>query len=152
MSSSFQQFMRESPYFPLCGGALFVAFAVLIIFMVSRASGGWHAFASRYPAPAEKPAGKLYDCGFSSFGLLGSHYASGGVRITFSDRGLYFQMRFPLFHRPFLLPWQSVKRIEKKAGLLGEKYHVDIEDAVGEIHFSLPGDAENDLRKYGKAA
>ncbi len=36
--------------------------------------------------------------------------------------------------------------------MLGEKYYVDIQDAVGEIHFSLPAVAENDLRKYGKVA
>ena len=51
------------------------------------------------------------------------------------------------FHAPFMVPWTSVRRVEKKTGLL-PRYRLDIEDAAGEIHVTLPAKAEYELLKY----
>ncbi len=58
---------------------------------------------------------------------------------------------FRAFHPPFLVPWASVRRVEKKDSFFLRGYRLDIEDAAGEIHVLLPKKVEDDLFKYYKA-
>jgi hypothetical protein len=93
-----------------------------------------------------------YNSPSSWFGIIFACYRNV-VRVVFTDAGVYFyaMFLFRAFHPPFLVPWQSVKRVEKKEGFFGHRYRLDIEDAAGEIHVRLPGKAGHDLFKYYKA-
>jgi hypothetical protein len=138
-------------YLAVCGYLLFfIGMWILISFTVSRM--GWRSFSSRYPAPF-RPPGLAYASPFSRFGSIFASYRDV-VRVIVTDTGIYFYPMFLFrpFHRPFLLPWTSVRRIEKKAGFFRQGYRLDIEDAAGEIHVLLPTKAEADLFRFHKLA
>jgi hypothetical protein len=59
---------------------------------------------------------------------------------------------FRPFHPPFLLPWESVKRIEKVHGVFSNHYLLEIEDAVARVQLELPEKVEHDLARYQKIA
>jgi hypothetical protein len=139
-----------SPLTPILGGFVFIAIWILVSFLISRA--GWHAFAIRYPA-RRRPVGKAHASPFTSFGLLRSRY-SWAIKVVLSDSGVCFlpSLLFRAFHSPFLVPWASVKRVEKRNGFLRPRYHLDVEDPAGEIHVTLPSKVEHELLRYHKAA
>src|SRR5579859_6007573 len=91
---------------PLLGGLVFVVVAGTIYFFVSCK---WRGFAVRYPAQ-NRPNGGAYTSRETHFdGFWGSHYPPG-VQVVMSDAGIYFFMPslLRIFHRPFLVPWESV--------------------------------------------
>ena len=134
------------PVLPL----LSLGFFSLISFMLSRM--GWCSFAERYPAKT-RPTGMSYASPRSWFGRMGPSY-SNVVRVTFTDAGVFFNAMFLFraFHSPFLVPWASVRSVEKKDGFWGKRYRLDIEDPAGEIHVLLPARVEHDLFRYYHAA
>jgi hypothetical protein len=150
MVSLMQTSQDLSPFTPVLGGLAFIAFWISVNFLVSRR--GWHAFAVRYPA-ATRPAGDAYGSPFMYFGSFRTHY-NCIVKIVLSDAGVYFypSVLARSFHHPFIVPWGSVKRIEKKDGFFWSRYRLDIEDPAGEIHFTLPLKAEHEVLKYHKTA
>jgi len=112
---------------------------------------GWRSFSNRYPTQT-RPAGKAYNSPSSWFGRLG-HYHNV-VRVIFTDAGVYFYVLFLFrpFHPPFLVPWESVKRVEKRNGFLfGCHYLLEVEDAVGRVRLRLPERIEHDLLRHRKA-
>ncbi|HEY1051455.1 MAG TPA: hypothetical protein VGE39_16900 [Prosthecobacter sp.] len=133
------------PIFPLAFAALWI----VISFVISRA--GWHAFATRYPAPS-RPAGRAYGSPNSWFGRHVPASYNNVVRVIFTDAGIYFYtlFLFRAFHRPFLLPWDSVQKIEKKEIFfkLFRSYHLEIEDPAGKIRVRLPLKVEADLFRH----
>lgn len=131
----------------LIGILVFVGIWLLISFIVSRA--GWQAFAKRYPARI-RPAGSSYSSQASGFGGFGRY--NNVVRVVFADAGLYFYVMFLFraFHSPFLVPWESVKCIQKKDGFFGSYYWMEIADAAGSIRLRLPRKIERDLSRYEK--
>jgi hypothetical protein len=147
MLLAIQEARDLSPTTPILGGLAFIAFWILINFLLSRM--GWHAFAKRYPAP-QRPRGTVYSSPFTHFGLLLARY-SFVVRIVASDSGVYFStsLLFRAFHPPFLVPWTSVKKIERH-GILGNLYRLDIEDDSGKIHVTLPTRGGHELLHYMK--
>jgi hypothetical protein len=150
MSSPTQASQDLSPLTPILGGLVFIALWILVSFLVSRR--GWCAFAARYPA-RNRPVGKAYASPFTHFGLLRSHYG-WAVKVVLSDSGVYFlpSLLFRAFHSPFLVPWASVKRVEKRNGFLWPRYRLDVEDPAGEIHVTLPSKAQDELLRYRKTA
>jgi hypothetical protein len=120
---------------------------VLVSFIVSQM--GWRSFSNRYPAQT-RPAGSAYNSPSSWFGVLG-HYHNV-VRVVFTDAGVYFYVMFLFraFHPPFLVPWESVKRIEMKNGFFGSYYWLEIADAAGRVRLRLPRTIEQDLSRYQK--
>jgi hypothetical protein len=112
---------------------------------------GWHAFATRYPMQA-RPSGTAYNSPSSWFGIIFACYRNV-VRVVFTDAGVYFyaMFLFRAFHPPFLVPWQSVKGVEKMDGFFGPRFRLDIEDAAGEIHVLLSRKVENELHRYYRA-
>src|SRR6266404_3585283 len=132
------------PSFPL----FFVGMWVFVSFVISRM--GWNAFAERYPAET-RPTGTAYSSPSTWFGIFLARYGNV-VRVVFTDAGVYFYalFLFRAFHRPFLVPWESVKRVERKKIFLWSRYRLDIEDAAGEIHVILPLSIEHDLLKHKK--
>jgi hypothetical protein len=112
---------------------------------------GWNSFAVRYPAQT-RPEGTAHNSPSAWFGTFLARY-SNVVRVVFTDAGVYFyaQFLFRAFHPPFLVPWESVKRIEKKRLLFWFRYRMDIEDSAGEIHLILPVNIERELIRYKKA-
>jgi hypothetical protein len=134
------------PVIPLFFVLFFFGIWTLVCFLVSRR--GWHSFSSRYPVES-RPPGQAYSATRSWFGsLLGSY--KNAVRIVFTDAGLYFYVLFLFraFHPPFLVPWASVRRIEKQDGPFRQVYRMDIKDVAGEIHVLLPTTIEDDLSRY----
>ncbi len=127
----------------------FAGMWVFVGFTISRA--GWSSFAARYPA-STRPTGKTYVSPNTRFGNYVARY-SNVVRVTFTDAGVYFQVLFLFraFHPPFLVPWTSVKRIEKKKVLFWTRYQMDIDDEPGQIHVILPASIEHDLPKYANS-
>jgi hypothetical protein len=133
------------PFFPL----FFVGMWVMVSFIISRA--GWNSFATHYPAP-NPPTGKTYTSPNTRFGNYLARY-NNVVRVIFTDGGVYFHVLFLFraFHPPFLVPWSSVKRIEKKKVLFWTRYQMDIDDSLGQIHVILPVSIEHDLPKYANS-
>ena len=129
---------------------LFVGLWVFASAQISRE--GWRSFAERYPA-SSRPAGSAHNSPRTRFASFISRYGNV-VRVIFTADGVYFSVLFLFrpFHSPFLVPWDSVKRIEKKRGFLFDHYQLDIEDAAGEIHVTLPLSVEHDLFRYKNAA
>ncbi|SRR5260221_14126278 len=129
-------------------GAVYVL--VLVALMDSTVTGGWGSFAKRYPAQA-RPEGNAYSvlsCRFYNV------YNRGiGIRVIFTETGIFFYMTFlsRLAHPPFLLPWESVKRVEKGHGVFGEYYIMEIKDAAGTFRLDLNRNVEHDLSRYYKA-
>jgi len=150
MSSSQSNPLPFWPYGPLFL-LFFVGIWVMVTFIISRA--GWNSFATRYPA-STPPGGKIYTCTRAWFGNYLARY-NNIVRVTFTDTGVYFHVLFLFraFHPPFLVPWTSVKRIEKKKVLLfWTRYQMDIDDSTtGQIHVILPISIEHDLPKYANS-
>jgi hypothetical protein len=133
------------PVIPL----FFVGIWTLVCLIVSHR--GWRSFSSRYPAES-RPPGPAYSSPKTWFGTLRGSYRNS-VRIVLTDAGVYFSVLplFRAFHPPFLVPWASVRRIEKQDGPFRQSYRLDIEDAAGEIHVVLPTSIENDLFRYHRA-
>ena len=131
------------PVFPF----FFAGLWLLVSLIVSRR--GWRSFAMRYPAPT-RPAGNAYNSPSSTFGVSG-HYRNV-VRVVFAGAGVYFYVTFMFraFHPPFLVPWESVKCIERKKGFFGSSYALEIEDAAGKVQLHLPRRIEPDLSRYQK--
>jgi hypothetical protein len=123
---------------------------VLVSLADAQAAGGWASFAKRYPAHI-RPAGNAYSVSSWRYCNLYDNGFFGGLwlRVIFTDSGIYcfktFHRRFA--HPPFLLPWASVKRIEK-----GNEFVVEVEDAAGVLSLYLPRKVEYDLFRYYKAA
>ena len=134
------------PFFPI----FFVGMWVLVCFIISHM--GWRSFSARY-AMQTRPPGRVYASPSSWFGSIFASYRNV-VRVVFTDAGIYFyaMFLFRAFHPPFLVPWASVRRVEKKDGFFCQRYRVDIEDAAGEIHVLLPTKVEDDLFRHHKAA
>ena len=129
-------------------GAVFVW--VLVALMDSQVTVGWGSFAKRYPAQT-RPEGNAYSvlsCCFCNV------YNSGrGIRVIFTDTGIFFYMTFlsRLAHPPFLLPRESVRRVEKGHGFLGVYYIMEIKDAAGTFRLDLHRKIEHELSRYYKA-
>ncbi|HEY2081322.1 MAG TPA: hypothetical protein VGI88_00950 [Verrucomicrobiae bacterium] len=135
-------------WFPFLFPFFFVGMWVFVGFKISRM--GWNAFAVRYSAPT-RPTGRAYSSPFTQFGSFLARYKNV-VQIVFTDAGVYFYavFLFRAFHPPFLVPWESVKRIEKKRWLFWHRYRLEIRDVAGEIHVSLPESIERELLQYRK--
>jgi len=105
---------------------------------------GWRAFAKRYPAPI-RPAGTVYTSPATRFGNFFARYGNV-IQIIFAETGVYFYVVFLFrpFHPPFLLPWGSVKNIEKKTLLFWSRYQMNVEDLAGKIRVALPVRIEHD--------
>ncbi len=137
------------------GGVITISFFaimfVVISFLDAQAKGGWSSFVKRYPAQT-RPAGKAHSV--PSWTYCDVHWNARGLRVIFSDSGIYFYMLFyrRLAHPPFLIPWESVKRVKKEHGVFGEYSVLEIEDAAGKLRLDLSHELEHILARYQKAA
>jgi hypothetical protein len=139
MASSQSQTNELWPLLPV----FFIGLWVFVSFTISRM--GWNSFAERYPA-LTRPRGMAYRSPSTWFGSIFARYGNV-VHVIFTDAGVYFytSFLFRAFHPPFLVPWESVKRVEKKRVLFWSRYRIDIQDSSGEIHVILPVSVENVL-------
>jgi hypothetical protein len=128
-------------------GGVFVF--VLVGFMVSTIPGGWGSFAKCYPAKT-RPAGNSYTVLGCWFGGYSSDRGGKGVRVIFTDAGIYFYKTFlgRAGSPPFLLPWESVKRVEMGHRAYGNFYLMEIDDDVGKLRLDLPEKIAHDLSKF----
>jgi hypothetical protein len=127
----------------------FVFIFVLISFGEAQATGGWGSFVKRYPAKT-RPAGEAYRV--LSWQICNVYDPGRCLRVIFTDTGIYFYMTFfrRLAHPPFLLPWESVKRIKKGHGFLGEHYILEVNDMAGAFNLDLPKAVEHHLSRHCK--
>jgi hypothetical protein len=132
------------PFFPLA----FVGMWLLASFLIAQM--GWRSFSSKYPIRS-RPPGRVYRSPVTTFGFFSS--CGNVIRVIFTDAGIYFYVSFPFraFHAPFLLPWASVRRVEKKEGFFRRGYLLEIEDTAGKIRVRLPLKAADDLFRYDQA-
>jgi len=133
--------------FIIVGGAFMF---VLISLADAQAKGGWSSFAKRYPAPT-RPAGKAYSV--PNWTYCDVHWNARGLRVIFTDTGIYFYMLFyrRLAHPPFLIPWDSVKRVRKEHGFFGAHSVLEIEDAAGKLRLDLSHELVHVFARYKKA-
>ncbi len=136
-----------SPVFPIL-----IVVSGWILFNFAFSHTGWRAFSRRYPARS-RPPGRIYTSPSSCFGSNSAGY-NNAVLVVFTEAGVYFYAAFlfRVFHPPFLVPWASVRRVEKKEIFFRRRYQLDIEDAAGKIRVLLPKKVEDDLFKYYKPA
>jgi hypothetical protein len=146
MASSQSQTTELWPLFPV----FFIGVWMFVSFIISRM--GWSSFAERYPA-LTRPRGMAYRSPSTWFGSFFARYGNV-VHVMFTEAGIYFytSFLFRAFHSPFLVPWESVKHVEKKRVLFWSRYRIDIQDSGGEIHVILPVGVENALLLHGRLA
>lgn len=124
-----------------------VVLGAVMALVTGQARGGWGSFAKRHRAK-RRPPGDVHDV--ISCWILKLHSSGGGLQVIFSDEGIYLYKTFPfrIGSPPLLVPWKSVKSVQKGQGLFGEYYILEIEDAAGSFLLNLPKTIENDLSKY----
>lgn len=124
-----------------------VVLGAVMAIVMPQARGGWNSFAKRYRAK-HRPPGGGHDV--ISGWILKFHSSGNGLQVIFSDDGIYLYKKFPfrIGSPPLLVPWKSVKSVQKGQGLFGEYYIVEIEDPAGSFLLNLPKTIENDLSKY----
>ena len=139
---------QPPPDFWLILPFFFVGMWLLVSLVISHT--GWRSFSSRY-ASQVRPPGTAYNSPSSWFGSLGRYH--NVVRVIFTDAGVYFYVLFLFraFHPPFLAPWHSVKRVEKKDGWFGRYYWLEIASDAGRVRLRLPRRIESDLLRYQKS-
>jgi len=140
-----------SLFFLLCGFGLYA----LIALMSSTIPGGWGSFAKSFPAK-DRLDGVAYsalccwwwDRSFSKY----FHNRSWGLRIIFTDAGIYFYKTFisRIGAPPFLLPWDSVKRIQVRDVLRGNVMVLEVENSTGKFKVELPEKIEQELSRFQK--
>jgi len=140
--------VEQPQYLPLLFPLFFAGIWVSVSLVISRL--GWSSFAECYPAQG-KPLGEAYNSPSSWFGTIFASYRNV-VRVVFTEAGIYFSVMFLFraFHPPFLVPWASVRSIERKKVFVVSRLRIDIEDSCGEIHVLLPLKAETELRAHCK--
>lgn len=121
---------------------------VFVFFLLSQL--GWRSFADRLPARA-RPPGTPHTVRTVWFRSRFVRY-NNAVRVIFSPAGLYLYHWLPLlpFHPPVLIPWPSLRSIEKKETRFATTYTLNILDPAGEMHLLLSPKAEPDLFKFAK--
>ncbi len=130
-------------------GGVFVF--VLISLADAKAQGGWSSFAKRYHAQT-RPDAKAYRV--PSWRYCNVNCNAIGLRVILTDTGIYLYKVFPssFAHPPFLLPWKSVKRIQKGYGFFGEYSILEIEDSAGKLRLNLSNKIEHELARYQNSA
>jgi len=108
---------------------LFVGMWIFVCFVGSRL--GWGRFSSTYPCDS-RPTGTSYSVPVATFRSDLIRY-SGIIRVIASSGGMYFYnfILFRAFHRPFILPWSCIERIECYSWLWTRGYILHIRDSVG---------------------
>ncbi len=113
----------------------------------------WHHFARLHPATS-RPPGRKYLADFALVQHSSAHFyihwpMKNVVRCVFSAAGIYFYVHwlFRPFHPPFIMPWESVRSVEKMSrrtlppgSLIGVSrtwYRIYIEDPAGKIQIRL---------------
>jgi hypothetical protein len=136
----------------LCGVSLYV----LVALMASTIPGGWGSFAKTFPAK-NRPDGVTYSalgCWWWDRSFSRYLYNRGrGIRIIFADAGIYFDHIFisRVGAPPFLLPWDSVKRIHKgHDALRGHFLVLEVENSTGKFKLELPERIEQELSRFQK--
>lgn len=115
------------------------------------ARSGWRSFARRYSVSAG-PRATVCHSPLTRFGSILTTYRNL-VEVVFAPDGIHFSVSFlfSLFHAPFLLPWSSVRRIEKTSGIIVERYCLEIEDPAGRMKVWLPLTVEPLLLQHARA-
>lgn len=116
--------------------AMFVGIWLGATFLISRF--GWAGFAKRYRSTV-RPPGKSFHAAHLRFRLFLASYRNA-VKVVPTEGGLYVRtiFLFRAFHDPFLIPWSSVRRIERRSGWFLGGSLVEVEDPAGKIRLMLP--------------
>jgi hypothetical protein len=106
-----------------------------MLFAFSRL--GWNTFAMAHPCET-RPAGPSYSLPCVVMGSLLVRY-NNIVRAVITEQGLYLYMPLPFqfFHRPFLLPWQSIQRVEPYTFLWFRGHILHVRDAAGSARLQV---------------
>ena len=118
---------------------MMLAFAgVAIVWGSWTAGGAWRALAGRYPVPG-RPFTRDERFRFVSLrtmdGLLGGANYRNCAEVELNERGLNLSMWAPfrLFHPPMLIPWEAVKKWERKLTPWGDAVVIELEHGGGVI-------------------
>lgn len=137
--------------FPVIGVGLWV----VVCYFVARS--GWERFARKYQALGKKtlrlgPVEQVHDVPKMGF-RIGRGWYRYMVRVILMEEGIYFRaiLPFRLFHSAFLLPWSSVRSVEKRRGYFVEdRYQLEVVDDedTGSMELYLPAAAGEELQRY----
>jgi hypothetical protein len=145
----------SSPYLVVLFLVAVIGVVQLFSFSLSRKSK-WYEYALRYPAP-KRPAGKAYGVWMASFGKRGNrckYSYQRYVHVIFTEEGIYFSTGFILrtFHKPFVMPWNKLNRVEQYEGPFYRKYLLTVEENADEIYLEMMDmDVETLKRFYQKS-
>lgn len=106
--------------------ALIAGWFLFVVFLISRI-GGWHRLAKAFRTEVERPGRATRTsmrCG--AFGRY-----NGCVYVGALPEGLHVSMMLPFSvgHPPVLLPWQSLRVVQRQNDFLGSRTQV----AVGDV-------------------
>jgi len=142
---------ESSPYSILLFLVAVAGVIQLFSYAMSRSSK-WREYALRFAA-SNRPEGRAYVVRWASFGKRDNRckYSYGRcVRVIFTEQGVYFSLGFILgfCHKPFLMPWSKVNRVEKYDGPFYRKYMLLIEEGADEIYLELLNKGGDDLKRF----
>jgi hypothetical protein len=132
----------ETLLFPL----IFVSLWMVIGYVVARS--GWSSFASRY-ASRLIPNGVGYRSPHATLGDSFSRY-SNAITLVPTDSGIHFSVLFLFraFHPPFLLPWSSLRRVERLDGIFIRGYLLHIQDSAGSMRIRVKDSFRTALERF----
>jgi hypothetical protein len=115
--------------------------------LFTLASLGWRRFAAAY-RETDTPEGTRFTSHMTSFGRC-AHYTRAVIVVP-SSRGIHLSTRWPfgMFHSPFLLPWNRVRRSDWPDSRGGGGVTLHIESPEGAITIGLPADSESNIRDH----
>jgi hypothetical protein len=123
---------------------LFVCLWCAVSFFISRA--GWYRFAEAY-GHEERPPGRRYKV---SIGIFGTSSYKNTIHVVPCPEGLYCYvgLLFSPGHRPFLLPWSSIQKVEQTQFWVFRSIKVEIKDAAGLASLRLADTFKVEALKY----
>lgn len=126
---------------------LMLVFAgVAIVWGSWTAGAAWRSMAARYPLPGRRftPDERFRFVSLrTTNGLLGGVTYRNCAEVELNERGLQLSMWAPfrMFHPAMLIPWDAVKRWERKFTPWGDAAVIELEDEGGLILYGRAGAA-----------
>lgn len=107
----------------------FVLFWLSIVWMIGRLSA-WHQLAQRY-ATNREPSGDQFGWKSVRFGLFTNY--SNSVNIAVSFEGIYLRpvVFFRAGHKPLMLPWEAISKMEHSGGGFLASTHLTVQPLDG---------------------
>tara|TARA_R110002096_G_scaffold29509_11_gene89001 strand:- start:4093 stop:4578 length:486 start_codon:yes stop_codon:yes gene_type:complete len=131
---------------------VFCTFWVGVCFLISRF--GWHQFAQDFAATNKPREGAMFFGRSGRFGLLGFGQYGNCLDATLIPAGIYLSVNvlFRCGHRPLLIPWSKVERVEERSFLFVNFLHVVVRHGTRKLFLRMPLQSRELIENYRREA